>query len=320
MKTYKLKDLYKNIGTGSLLFDSYLSSYYPDITGNESNFLTDYNSAHSYFDKAFAHKFGERYIDLEAETIANAITEFKGIVSGVTLLNLSNWARLYYALSLDYNPLYNVDGLTTFTHGAQSETYTFGKDKTTNQFGATQDTMQYGATQDTTQYGATQDTMQYGATEDTTEYGATSRTEGQHTNTDTDYAVSYDSATEKETGKHDHNLGSQTITELLHTDKQSSILHSDVASSIQHSDVASSIQHSDVASSLQHTDTAERDARTDGKSSLQYIDTELRQGNIGVTKSTDLLEAETLYRSKMGFWDTIFKTLANEGGLYYGWC
>lgn len=283
MKTWKLKDLYKGLGTSSLLFDSFLTPFYPDIEGNESNFLTDYATSHAVFDKAFTHKFGERVIDLESDTLSDAITEFRGITSGVAMLNLSNWARLYYALSLDYNPLYNVDGLTTFTHGAQSETYSYGKDKTTSQYGATQDTMQYGATQDTTEYGATSDTI------------------GTHTDTATNYAVSFDAANEKETGKSSNVIGSQTNTSLLHTD------------------VASSIQHSDISSSLQHTDTAERDARSDGKSTTQYIDTELRQGNIGVTKSTELLrDAYDLYTQTKGFWDTIFKILANEGGLYYG--
>lgn len=282
MKTWKLKDLYKGLGTSSLLFDSFLTPFYPDIEGNESNFLTDYATSHAVFDKAFTHKFGERVIDLEADTLSDAVTEFRGITSGVTMLNLSNWARLYYALSLDYNPLYNVDGLTTFTHGATSETYTFGKDKTTSQ------------------YGATQDTVQYGATEDTTEYGATSKTEGANTDTDTNYAVSFDSATEKETSKAIRENGSKTTTETLHTDTQSSI------------------QHSDISSSLQHTDTSERDARSDGKTTTQYIDTELRQGNIGVTKSTELLkDTYALYTETKGFWDTIFKILANEGGLYY---
>ena len=301
MKQWKLKDIYKGLANNQvLLFDSAINTYYPDIEGNESNFLTDYATLHGYIDGEFAHKFGERVIDLEADTVSDAIIEFKGTTTGVCLLNLTNWARLYYALSLDYNPLYNVDGLTTYTHGAQSETYSYGKDKTTAQYGATQDTMQYGATQDTTQYGATQDTTQYGATSDTL---------GEHTNTDTTYAVSFDAATEKETGKATHLMGSQTNTSLQ---------HSDVASSIQHSDVASSIQHSDVASSIQHTDTNERDARTDGKTTLQYIDTELRQGNIGVTKSTELLaDTYKLYTEHPGFWDTIFKTLANEGGLYY---
>lgn len=283
MKTWKLKDLYKGLGSSSLLFDSFLTPFYPDIEGNESNFLTDYATSHAVFDKAFTHKFGERVIDLESDTLSDAITEFRGITSGVAMLNLSNWARLYYALSLDYNPLYNVDGLTTFTHGAQSETYSYGKDKTTSQ------------------YGATQDTVQYGATEDTTEYGATSRTEGGHLDTDTEYKMSYDSATEKEAGKTTHDAAAKTTTELLHTDTQSSI------------------QHSDISSSLQHTDTAERDARSDGKSTTQYVDTELRQGNIGVTKSTELLrDAYDLYTQTKGFWDTIFKILANEGGLYYG--
>ena len=345
MKTYKIKELVNGLTPQtSLLFDSFLSPFYPTIEGNESNFLTDYASAHAYFDKAFSTKYGNRQIDLESDTVSDAISEFRAIMSGVTLINLNNWARLYYALSLDYNPLYNVDGLTTRTYGATENTDAYGLDRTslnyasiqnTNQYGATQDTTQYGATQDTTQYGATQDTTQYGATSNTKEYGATSETKGAQTNTDTAYSVSYDSATEKETGKTSHSIGAQTNTTLLHTDVDSSIqhsditsstTHSDVVSSLTHSDVVSSTTHSDVVSSIQHTDTLTqgahidtntRDARTDRHSSLQHIDTELKQGNIGVTKSTDLLDAETVYRVKASFWSNVFKSLCNEGGVYY---
>ena len=336
MKTYKIKELVNGLTPQtSLLFDTFLNTYYPEISGNESNFLTDYASAHAYYDKAFSTKYGNRQIDLESDTVSDAISEFRAIMSGVTLINLSNWARLYYALSIDYNPLYNVDGLTTRTYGATEDTNAYGIDKTTlnyasvqntNLYGATQDTTQYGATQDTTQYGATQDTTQYGATSNTKEYGATSETKGAQSNTDTAYSVSYDSATEKETGKTSHSIGAQTNTTLLHTDTDSTTQHSDITSSLTHSDVVSSTTHSDVVSSIQHTDTLTqgahidtntRDARTDRHSSIQHIDTELKQGNIGVTKSTDLLDAETVYRVKASFWSNVFKSLCNEGGVYY---
>ena len=318
MKTYKIKDLISGLNAQtSLLFDNFLNSYYPEIEGNESNFLTDYASGHTYYDKAFGVKYGNRQIDLESDTLSDAISEFRSIMSGVTLINLNNWARLYYALSIDYNPLYNVDGLTTRTYGATENTDSFGIDKTT---------LNYASREDTNQYGATQDTTQYGATKSTTDYGATSETKGAQTNTDTSYSVSYDSATEKETGKVAHSIGAQTNTSLLHTDETSTIQHSDIASSLQHSDIASSIQHSDIASSIQHTDTLTqgahidtntRDAHIDKHSSIQHIDTELRQGNIGVTKSTELLDAETIYRTKASFWSNIFKSLCNEGGVYY---
>ena len=282
MKTYKIKELYAELSTNSLLFDSYLTSFYPTIEGNESNFLTDYASGHAYFDKAFNQKYGNRCIDLEAETVSAAITEARGIFSAVTMLNLNNWARLYYALSLDYNPLYNVDGLTTRTYGATQDTMAYGKDKTTNK------------------YAQQQDTNQYGATTDTHEYGATSQTVGQHTNTDTDYSVAYNDTTEKETGKSTHLNEAVTTSELLHTDTDSSL------------------QHTDTLTKAAHDDILERDAHTDTRSTIQHTDTELRQGNIGVTKSTDLLLGTyDLYTKTKSFWDTIFKSIVTEGGAYY---
>jgi hypothetical protein len=264
MKTYKIKELYKALSTDSLLFDSYLTSFYPDIEGNESNFLTDYASGHAYFDKAFNQKYGERLIDLEAETVSAAITEARGIFSAVAMLNLANWARLYYALSLDYNPLYNVDGLTTFTHGATSATDSYGKDKTTSSFASRQDS---------------------------TVYGDTSQTVGQHTNTDTDFSVAYDTTLEAETGKSTHDNAAVTTTETTHTD---------------------------TYNIGNHNDTVERDARSDTHTTLQSIDTELRQGNIGVTKSTDLLQGTyDLYTQTRSFWETVFKAMVTEGGAYY---
>ena len=299
MKTYAIKDLYKGLSTNSLLFDSYLSSFYPDIEGNESNFLTDYGTSHAVFDKAFNQKYGNRLIDLEANTVSDAITEARGIFSAVTMLNLNNWARLYYALSLDYNPLYNVDGTTTFTHGATEETRDYGADKTTNKYAQKQNTNQYGATEDTIQYGATQDTM---------EYGNTSRTEGSHKDTDTEYSTAYNSGVEAETGKTDHDIASITTTETTHTDTASSIIHSDVSSSLQ---------HTDTLTEAAHNDSIERDAHKDTIATLSYTDTEVRQGNIGVTKSTDLLDSEMQLRMKSSFWDVVFKALITEGGAYY---
>lgn len=249
MKSYKIKDLFNGLSTDSLLFDSYLSSFYPTIEGNESNFLDDYDDSHAVFDQAFAKKYGERFMDLEADTLSDAITEARGIFSAVTMLNLNNWARLYYALSLDYNPLYNVDGLTTHTYGATEETTAYGADKTTNKMAQRQDTNQYGATEATT----------------------------------TDYSNAYDVNQDSETGK----------------------------------TVSSDTTHTDTLTTGAHNDEIARDAHTDKRSTIQHIDTELRQGNIGVTKSTDLLTSEYDMRMRLSFWNVVFKSLVTEGGAYY---
>lgn len=249
MKSYKIKDLFNGLTTDSLLFDSYLSSFYPTIEGNLSNFLDDYDDAHAVFDQAFTKKYGERFMDLEADTLSDAITEARGIFSAVTMLNLNNWARLYYALSLDYNPLYNVDGLTTHTYGATEETTAYGADKTTNKMAQRQDTNQYGATEATT----------------------------------TDYSNAYNVNQDSEIGK----------------------------------TVSADVQHTDTLTTGAHNDAIERDAHTDKKSTIQHIDTELRQGNIGVTKSTDLLTSEYDMRMRLSFWNVVFKSLVTEGGAYY---
>lgn len=106
---------------------------------------------------------------------------------------------------------------------------------------------------------------------ETTVYGLhqtdRSNTYTQHEDSSTQYMVSYDSATEKETGKQVDNLGAHTDTGF---DK-----------------------------SLEHTDTV------------------TRKGNIGVTKSTELLRDEIKLRESFAFFKTVFQTMIEEIGGYY---
>ena len=215
MKTLKIKDLFDIIGNPFVL-DPTMT--YPTIEESDANFLEYYDTNKVNLDRMFIHDFGQRVIDFESDSDEDIADEWADEVKAVQQVYIENWARLWYALSEPYNPLYNVDGTEVTVYGLhqtdRSNTYT------------------------------------------------------QHEDSSTQYSVAYDSALEKETGKQVDNLGAHTDTGF---DK-----------------------------SLEHTDTV------------------TRQGNIGVTKSTELLRDEMKLRTEISpFFKVIFQTMVEEIGAYY---
>ena len=322
-----------------MMMSSSLVPSYPTGDHLEGNFITDYVNGYTYFDRNVARKYGERGIEVDYDTtIAEASADWLQDVNSIVFQHLNDWAKMYSALIKDYEPLWNVDGTVVTTYGETENNDQYGATQKTTQYGATQDTMQhgaktvtdtFGATQDTMQYGATQDTTQYGATSVTTEYGATSATQGGGTDTHNHYERSYPDGTNIKTQYDEDIIASRTNTTTQHSDTVNGTLHSDVESSIQHSDVASSTQHidthgtaqySDVASSIQHSDIESALLHSDKHTSEEHVDTERRTGNIGVTKSTELVESEEKLRIKYNFFDIIFKFMMKEmGAIYYDW-
>ena len=203
---------------------------------NTSNFITDYGANAAELDLFAVRLYGSRYFDaILSEEEEEINSEWDGITKAIITSHLSEWSRLYYALSLKYNPIWNVEGTTT------------------------------------TVYGETSRTDSYAEREDTTTLGAA-------LTTSTDYATSYDSLTEKETGKN-------TLDE---PERENGTVYG---------------AHDDIFTSEEHTDT------------------ETRSGNIGVTMTQQMLEAEWKFRQK-SFFSTIIKTIMDEAGTHYysgGW-
>ena len=215
MRTLKIKDLFDIIGNPFCL-DPTMT--YPTIEESDANFLEYYDTNKVNLDRMFVHDFGQRLVDFESDSDEDIADEWADEVKAVQQVYIENWARLWYALSEPYNPLFNVDGTEITVYGQhqtdRSNTYT------------------------------------------------------QHEDSSTQYSVSFDAATEKETGKQVDNLGAHTDTGF---DK-----------------------------SLEHTDTV------------------TRQGNIGVTKSTELLRDEMKLRTEVApFFKVVFQTMVEEIGGYY---
>lgn len=242
MATMTIKELFALVGNPFVL-DPTMT--YPEIEGNESNFLTEYNTNKAQYDAYFIKEHGAKSVDVEGDTDEDIVLNWKNEIKCIQRIYLNAWAHIFYTLNIAYNPVYNVEEHTT------------------------------------TKYGEHETEREYGEHETENEYGATSETLGTHTDTSTDYMLSYDSATEKETGKNSTVIGAQTNSALTHTDTTTSKLHTD------------------TETSKLHTDTVDR------------------TGNIGIKSASALAEEETLLREKFVFFRNIFLTISREVGAYY---
>lgn len=250
MTTIKIKEINKYLKDleepASLVIPEAITESYPEIIDesgqvSDVNFTSDYQDLFNEYDRYFVKHYGEMSIDLESSDMEDVVSEWYSENYGVFAVYLQNWARLYYALSLQYNPLYNVDGTETHLYGQHEEEFTEGQRQHIE--------------------------------------GAKQNTIGSRTDTSTNYSVSYDAATEKEDGKTEDVSGQQINNEATYTNTDT--------------------HAKDVSLSKTHTDTV------------------TRKGNIGVTKSTDLLRDEFRLRMEKAFFDVVFKTIIEEIGAYW---
>ena len=292
----KIKRLFALAGSPFVL-DTNMT--YPEIEGDESNFLTEYNTNKAEYDRYFIKEHGEKTVDIDGITDEDIVTNWRNEIQAIQRIYLDAWAHIYYTLNIAYNPVYNVE---------EHVTSKYGEHETEREYGAHETETEYGAHETEREYGAHETETEYGAHETEMEYGATSDTLGTHTDTRTNYAVSFDAATEKETGKSEDVIGSQTNTSLLHTDTETSKLHTDTTTSKLHTDTETSKLHTDTTTSKLHTDT---------ETSKLDTDTVDRTGNIGVKSASALAEEEALLRERQIFFKNIFLTISREVGAYY---
>lgn len=151
------------------IFDNTLKAIYPTVAeGDTSNFINDYQTNYALFDQYFIHEFGQRvFEDEDSESASDLLTAWHNEVNSTGIIYLNAWARLYYALSLEYNPIYNIDGTTTTVYGERAGGNTKGEE---------------------------QDILNYAAKGGSNTYAA-------HLDTQTNYDMAYDSNTERESSK-----------------------------------------------------------------------------------------------------------------------
>lgn len=182
------------------------------------------------------------------------------------------WAALIDSLTLYYNPLWNVDGKEITTEDIKKRTRDI-TDKFGNENQYTTQT-QYGKDTNTIKHGNNTtytETMQYGLDE-------TTHTTGTHTDVTTHKTNPFnDSQTLYSTGQDE-------LAITTYDDKDSRAIHTDTATYNPHTDVTERDIHTDTVTYNPHADTH----KIEDAAHKDEI-TKERHGNIGVTKSTELL-------------------------------
>lgn len=120
MKTKTINEIYhySKVNNKCLLINQNEHTY-PTIEGNTSNFLTDYKNNYKKLDRMFNRFYGERtyFMPLEdSASIGDFYEDFHEMVNSILSMHLLDFARIYYALSKDYEPLWNKEGKETTQH------------------------------------------------------------------------------------------------------------------------------------------------------------------------------------------------------------
>ena len=277
----KIKDLYTyaKANNKKLLFEKVTGITYPTIEGNTSNFLTDYASMAPDLDRMFYIKYASMKPIIPEdndETTAEYFDEWADCIRSVLSYYLDAWARLYYALSLQYNPIYNVDGETTRRTNGKTEGLS-GSDTLNMSRGAQTISNQYGQKQTITDYGPDQNTMVRGAKSDHEKHSE----------------VPFDSGIEKEISADSH-------TEDTYTDTDTRASRTDTSTDTTHTDTETRQTYTD-------TDTTQYGRQNN----VDYTETEIRKGNVGITMTQTMLLEEYRVR-KLAFWDNVYKAICKE--------
>lgn len=204
----KIRELYKEAQTEekALLMSDALVDVYPEIgeSSDQVNFISDYLDSSEYLDRFFVNQHGNKIYSeddwKEDATDAEAFGIWLSDCDAIVATHLDAWARLYYALSLQYNPIWNIDG-TTIKEFSEHET-----------------------------------TDSIGERELTDSYAQDQTTDGQRTDTSKTYSVSFDATTEKETGKVEDVTGQQVTTRSAREDVHTNAAAEDVHTSGEHTE------------------------------------------------------------------------------------
>lgn len=207
-----------------MMMGSSILPFYPVIEGNTSNFVSDYLSEYAYLDRLINFNYGDRTFEYDSEDLMPGYWD--DLVNSIVLKYIPSWARLYYALNENYNPLYNVDGTEVTTYGERTNT------------------SNYGASTNTTEYGDTSISVEMGERN-------TTMVNGEVATNSIDYSMSYPNTTRHESGYNETGKGESTDTTKVET-------YTDTTTSDSHTDTFTNGAHTDTHQEVEHTDTIRR--------------------------------------------------------------
>ena len=208
----QINDAFKLTDKPLLFAESSLFPY-PTIPDDTHNFIDDYDDNFEAYDAYFVKEYGDRVVEYDAQSDSEFYARWEQDLFGTELIYLDAWARLYYALNINYNPVYNVEENTKTTYG-QHETDFLNAERThTN--GAQTDTVGGGTDTSTTANVATDSVEYKDSAKQTDVIAERQNTEGQRIDTDSTFTDTTTSKQHIDTVERSGNIGVVSATELL---------------------------------------------------------------------------------------------------------
>lgn len=212
----------------------------------------------TYNEYTFGHFLDVRYVNDNAskwtvkkyESVVDALEGVQEIACAHMLAKVDDLTRMYYALSLPYNPLYNKDATETHTETGTIKDTHDGEDSTRT----------------------------LGTTQDATTHSDSGKRNG---------AILEAATTTEETQNAPYNDNDYYNTGKVKT--ETPVMGTD----------SSATNQVDYTNSTQYGHTIEK--------LYNKTDTDRSFGNLGVTKSTELLQSEYDTRAKLSFWNYLYK-------------
>lgn len=207
MITKSLKEIKKIIdegqGSSNVPFLLHTSATYPTILGNTSNFLTEYMANQDAYNNLIIRKRGSQLADFDDDApFYDLYTDWYYLIESITTMHLDSWARLFYALSLSYNPIWNVDGTVVTERDEHENKTNYGEQEITN-----------GDRDDSTTYHS----VSYDSALEK-ETGKDEFSQGEQTNTIGDHEDTYTIGKEKETQTRSGNIGVTMTQQMLNAE------------------------------------------------------------------------------------------------------
>lgn len=161
-----IKDVYKLINADSI---HPIMSCLSKSLFRGSEWATEYNTHFSIYDPLFLSLFGDMAIDdiiLDGEEIDTTLLD--SYMTAELFSNKYTYDKMWNAMQLEYEPLWNVDG---------TEVITFSEKETTHDIGARTETTNIGARNEHTDNGARQTTTTHGQDTSTNQMSADNSTD-----------------------------------------------------------------------------------------------------------------------------------------------
>lgn len=211
-------------------------------------------------------------------------------IRSLLIQNMSRYEHLYNIELVKYDPIANYDRkeFTETTYSREHSTMVRGTDTTTDVYGNTTDTEVNGERDNTTTYGE--------SSIDSLRDSTIGRSVDNIRAFDSDVSIEVADNVYSMSGSGDGGKMNDVTTQAEHTDTEHSDEYTNTKTSAEHTDTHTNSGHTDEQTSDTHSTTVES----------------VVSGNVGVTQTVAMLEAEKTFWSDFSFLDIIYKDIINE--------